>query len=222
MPSSPSSNEQSGQGTISDAFIKHESFLKRFLKRFLSRPQDIEDVVQDTYLKARCAEKKQEIHSPKAFLFRIARNEALKELRNRSNRITDYIEDMEPSEGFSDETSLEDQAMARQKLGMFCQSALEMTPRCRRAFLMCKVYGLSYKEIAAQLGISVSGVEKHVAKGLEICNAYVDRVEKASVDHRQDNQYAFVERGVDIEKRARETGTIVSLDRSRRRKKDGS
>ena len=38
--------------SITEAFIKHETFLKRFISRFLSRPQDIEDVVQDTYLKA--------------------------------------------------------------------------------------------------------------------------------------------------------------------------
>ncbi len=165
---------------MSTAFIEHESFLKRFLKRFLSRPQDIEDVVQDTYLKARCAEERQVISSPKAFLFRIARNEALKELRKKSRRITDYIEDLDEPEALHGGASAEDEAIAKQRFGVFCQSVIDMTPKCRRVFLMCKVYGLSYKEIAAQLGISVSGVEKHVARGLEICNASADRLERPS------------------------------------------
>ncbi len=164
---------------VTPTFVKHQSFLKRFLARFLSNSHDIEDVVQDSYLKALCAEKNQEIHSPKAFLFRIARNEAFKELRKKSRRITDYIEELDLPEDVTSDTSVEDLSIAKQRLGLFCQSALEMTPRCRKVFLMCKVYGFSYKEIASQLGISVSGVEKHVARGLEICNAYVDRVENA-------------------------------------------
>lgn len=178
MSDEPPSKPRENPPSISTAFVEHESFLKRFLKRFLSRPQDIEDVVQDTYLKARSAEESQVISSPKAFLFRIARNEALKQLRKKSRRITDYIEELDSPEVVSEEASAEDHVIAKQRLGMFCQSALEMTPKCRRAFLMCKVYGLSYKEIASQLGISVSGVEKHVARGLQICNAYIDRMEQ--------------------------------------------
>ena len=170
---------QDYDSVVTPAFVKHQSFLKRFLTRFLPCSHDIEDVVQDSYLKALCAEKNQEIHSPKAFLFRIARNEALKELRKKSRRITDYIEELDIPEASTSDTSVEDSSIAKQRLGLFCQSALEMTPKCRKAFLMCKVYGFSYKEIASRLGISVSGVEKHVARGLEICNAYVDRIEVA-------------------------------------------
>lgn len=166
------------------AFVEHQSFLKRFLTRFLSSSHDIEDVVQDSYLKALCAEKKQEITSPKAFLFRIARNEALKELRKKSRRITDYIDELDMPEPSTLEAPVEDSSIAKQRLGLFCQSALEMTPRCRKAFLMCKVYGYSYKEIASHLGISVSGVEKHIARGLEICNAHVDKIESA--EHRKE------------------------------------
>ena len=175
----PETGAQHCNSVVTPAFVKHQSFLKRFLTRFLSSSHDIEDVVQDSYLKALCAEKNQEIHSPKAFLFRIARNEALKELRKKSRRITDYIEELDIPEASTSETSVEDSSVAKQRFGLFCQSALDMTPRCRKVFLMCKVYGFSYKEIASQLGISVSGVEKHVARGLEICNAYVERVEGA-------------------------------------------
>lgn len=179
----PEERTQDYDSVVTPAFVKHQPFLKRFLTRFLSNSHDIEDVVQDSYLKALCAEKSQEIHSPKAFLFRIARNEALKELRKKSRRITDYLEELDIPEESTSETPVEDLIVAKQRLGLFCQSALEMTPRCRKVFLMCKVYGFSYKEIASQLGISVSGVEKHVARGLEICNAYVDRVEGA--DHQE-------------------------------------
>lgn len=184
---------KNGEHSISSTFIENESFLKRFLKRFLSCPQDIEDVVQDTYLKARSAEENSVIYSPKAFLFRVARNQALKELRKKSRRITDYIEDLDSPGITSTESSAEDESIARERLGIFCQSVLEMTPNCRRVFLMCKVYGMSYKAIAAQLGISVSGVEKHVARGLMICKTYVERMEIPSESGRSGVKYSLIE-----------------------------
>ena len=170
-------SRQNFESAVTPAFVKNQSFLKRFLTRFLSSSQDIEDVVQESYLKALCAEKKHEISSPKAFLFRIARNEALKELQKKSRRITDYLDELDIPEASTSETTVEDSSIAKQRFGLFCESALEMPPRCRKAFLMCKVYGFSYKEIAEHLDISVSGVEKHIARGLEICNAYVDKIE---------------------------------------------
>ena len=174
----PHASGQDFETGVTPAFVQNRSFLKRFLTRFLSSSQDIEDVVQESYLKALCAEQKQEINSPKAFLFRIARNEALKELQKKSRRITDYLDELDdaPDES-SSETAMEDSSSAKQRFGLFCESALEMPPRCRKAFLMCKVYGYTYKEIATHLNISVSGVEKHVARGLEICSNYVEKNE---------------------------------------------
>ncbi len=167
---------------ISKVFVENQSYLKRFLRRFLSRSHDIEDVVQETYLRARHAEDANTIiNSPKSFLFRVARNEALGQLRKKSQRITDYIEELDGDDTLAAEHSqhaLEDQIISQQRLGIFCESALEMAPRCRRVFLMVKVYGYSYKEVSQQLGISVSGVEKHVAKGFQICTAYTDRMER--------------------------------------------
>ena len=179
-----SSSNQDFESGVTPAFVKNLSFLKRFLTRFLSSSQDIEDVVQESYLKALCAEQKKEITSPKAFLFRIARNEALKELQKKSRRITDYLDDLDIPES-STEISIEDSSIAKQRFGLFCESALEMPPKCRKAFLMCKVYGFSYNEIASHLDISVSGVEKHIARGLEICSNYVDKAESVDKDEKK-------------------------------------
>ena len=57
----PPPTSQHPESNVTPAFIKNQSFLKRFLARFLSSSQDIEDVVQESYLKALSAEQKQEI-----------------------------------------------------------------------------------------------------------------------------------------------------------------
>lgn len=168
------------ESAVTAEFVRCESFLKRFLRRFLSHPQDIEDVVQDTFLKAYNAEQKRTIHMPKAFLFQVARNTALKALNKKSREITESIEELEVPEVYYDEVSVVEQVEIQQKLGLFCESALHMSPKVRRTFLLRKVYGLSHREIADQLGIAVSTVEKHVAKGLEVCSAYVSEAEASN------------------------------------------
>ena len=45
--------------------------------RFFKRTQDIDDIAQETFLRAYSAEATQTVHAPKAFLFRVARNIAL-------------------------------------------------------------------------------------------------------------------------------------------------
>lgn len=159
--------------SISDAYLEHETFLKRFLKRFLSRPDDVEDVVQETFLRAYHAGQGLKIHTPKAFLFKIARNLALNELRRSSALITNYIADLGDAELLPDQVSVEDQVEDRERLAVFCKAAASLPLQCRRAFLLRKVYGLSQQEIARELNISVSTVEKHLATGLLKCSAYM-------------------------------------------------
>jgi RNA polymerase sigma-70 factor (ECF subfamily) len=159
--------------SISNAYFEHETFLKRFLKRFLSRPDDIDDVVQETFLRAYNAEQGTRIHTPKAFLFKIARNLALNELRRSSTVITNYIADLGETEVLSEQASLEEQVEERERLAVFCKAAAALPMQCRRAFLLRKVYGLSQQEIARELNISVSTVEKHLATGLMKCSAYM-------------------------------------------------
>jgi len=63
--------------------------------------------------------------------------------------------------------------LARETLGIHCEAVAGLPPQCRRVYLMRKVYGMSHKEIAGQLGIAVSTVEKHLIKGVKLCDRYV-------------------------------------------------
>jgi RNA polymerase sigma-70 factor (ECF subfamily) len=158
---------------IYDAYTRHQAALKRFISRFLPNSHDIEDVSQETFLRAFTAEKSREIEQPKSFLFRIAKHVALTQLTRKSRQITDYLEDFDDSEVLLTEDSIEDELIARETLGIHCEAVAGLPPQCRRVYLMRKVYGMSHKEIAAQLGIAVSTVEKHLIKGVEQCDRYV-------------------------------------------------
>ncbi len=162
---------------VLNAYIEHEAALRRFLSRFLSRAQDIEDVSQEAFLKAFAAEATQSILAPKAFLFRIAKNLALNERARFVNSRTGPFDGGDEGAAAvpSDEPSAEDQAMAREKLALFCEAISSLPPQCRQVFLLRKVQGFSQKEIAFRMGVSVSTVEKHIALGLLRCSAYLQR-----------------------------------------------
>ena len=168
-------DKKTGNTAVADAFLQHESFLKRFLRRFLSRPQDIDDVAQEAFLKAFNAERKGEVRSPKSFLFQIAKNIALKELTQKSKLITDYIEELSQIDTVDGAKSIEDTVAGQQRFEVFCQAAASLPEQCRRSFLLRKVYGLSHREIAEHLGIAVSTVEKHQAAGLKRCSEFMRR-----------------------------------------------
>ena len=158
---------------IHEAFTRHQGALKRFISRFLPNSYDIEDVSQETFLRAYTTEKTREIEQPKSFLFRIAKHIALTQLTQKSRQITDYLEDFDDSEVLLIEDTVEDEFLARETLGIHCEAVAGLPPQCRRVYLMRKVYGMSHKEIAGQLGIAVSTVEKHLIKGVKLCDRYV-------------------------------------------------
>lgn len=162
-----------GQDDVSSTFLKHRSALMRYISRFIKHPQDIEDVVHETFLQTYAAEIRTHIRSPRAFLYKTAKNTALKHLEKCANRLTDHMGDMEESAVSSDVNSTEAQVESQERFIAFCRAVRTLPLQCRRAFILRKVYGLTHKEIAGQLGISVSTVEKHLAHGIIKCNEYM-------------------------------------------------
>ena len=159
--------------TLLGAFEKHRSALKHFIARYLNNHHDIEDVAQESFLRAYRAGMEVEVRDPKSYLFRIAKNVAISQLRLKSRQITDYIEDKSSSDFLSEEHTLEDDVIARQRLGIHCEAVASLPPQCRRVYIMRKVHGMSHKEIARRLNIAQKTVEKHLTKGVKGCDLYI-------------------------------------------------
>jgi len=163
-------SKKSDLSTVTDAFLEHSHFIKKFLLQFVKRPQDIDDIAQEAYLRVFKAEQDRKITHPKTLLFTAAKNIALNELKSKSARITDYIEECELEH---DSESLEDQIDALDKLKVYCAAIDELPEQCRRVYLMRKVHGLPHKLIAEKLNITVRSVERHLQNGVIKCRAYL-------------------------------------------------
>jgi RNA polymerase sigma-70 factor (ECF subfamily) len=160
---------------IFNHFIDNEAIIKKFLRRFSSNPHDIDDICQETILRALNAEKNKDIHEPRAFLFGVAKNVARKALDKKSKSLIDFIEDYSDEEYLSNEVPVEKQLDDKQKMVIFWEAVSGLPLQCQRVFVLKKVHGYSHKEIAKQLDISVSTVEKHVAQGLKRSSEYMEK-----------------------------------------------
>ena len=148
------------------AYQQTEGFLRKYLRRFYQNPQDIEDALQEGFLKSFEIEKKQQIDSPSAYLFMTVKNFACRDLKKKSLFNVTGIEEIDLNNLTIDRKAIEESLESRQNLSIFCEATDSLPEQCRKAFLLRKVYGFSQKEIAELMNISVSTVEKHLAKGL--------------------------------------------------------
>ena len=151
---------------VAEIFSDIEASLSRFLLRFLDRPEDIQDVMQETYLRVHKASNTRKIGAPVAYFYQAARNLALNEKARHHNSKTEFVtnyDDLPASHG-SNVPELE--VMIGEELAHAMAALERLSPRVRETYIMRKVHGFSQKETAKQLGISHRTVEKHVAKGL--------------------------------------------------------
>lgn len=154
-------------------FLENESGIRRFLSRLVRRPQDVDDLTQETFLRAYAAEGDQDVAAPRAYLYRVARNLALNEQVRHANSRTSFLEDEAQWPEGGDEPTGEAHVYGRQKLALFAEAVDALPPQCREVFLLRKVHGLSQRDVARRLGVSEGTVEKHVAAGLVKCALYL-------------------------------------------------
>lgn len=161
--------------TILEAYLENEAALKRFLRRFIKSREGIDDLAQEAFLRAFAAESERTIQSPKAFLFKVARNLALNELARQSSATTEPIGDFEGQQVLEDssQAAVDDAVDGRERIRVLARAIAALPPQCAKVFILRKMQGLSQKEIAARLNISVRTVENHVALGLVRCRAYM-------------------------------------------------
>ncbi len=151
----------------------HRADLQRYLRQYTSGAEDIEDLVQETYVRVYSLTDYQAVESPRAYLFTIARNLAIERARRATTQATDTVADFDALHVYSSESGSDVRHDAQRRFESFCAAVDSLPPVCRRAFVLRKVYSLSHSEIAEVLGVSHSTIEKHVVKGLKRCRDYL-------------------------------------------------
>lgn len=134
-------------------------------KRLQSK-EEAKEVVQEVFISLYL--KKNEIKHPgnlAGYLFTALRNRILDIIKTDLLHTTHHHQLSKLQESYTDiESQLE-----QKELENTLQKAIGQLPdKCRKVFLLSRYEGLSYKEIAVQLNVSVNTVEKHVGKALRL------------------------------------------------------
>ena len=134
-----------------------------------------DDILQEAYLRVLQAHQKGPMQSPKAFLFAVARNLALDQVRRRQAAGESDLARVDEL-NLLDETADVSETVARnQELELLTQAIQSLPDRCRRIFTLRKVYGLSQGDIAQKLAVSEHTVSTQLTIGLHKCAEYMRR-----------------------------------------------
>jgi len=155
--------------------------LKRYASRYFRKPHEIEDVVQEAFVKVLEAQNNRKMQVNDAYLYRTTRNLALNIIQKSENRLTDTLGDLLPKTALLETTSLEDEFESQERFQLFCRAVRKLPRKCQRVFILRKIYGLSLKEIAERLDISIKTVEAHLTKAIVFCTDYMDSEESQGV-----------------------------------------
>lgn len=158
---------------IERAMRREEKLLVRWLTQKLGDPDSARDVLQSVFLRVWAFAENGVVENPRALLFKTAGNLALNELKRRNRFTRRHVEPGNTSENdplhnvASLSPSPEKQASLREDVSI-TMAAIEALPdRPRRAFVMNRFDGLSYKEIAELMNVSESSIEKYMIEALK-------------------------------------------------------
>lgn len=130
----------------------------------MTRRDDAEDLLHDAWLGL--AERRTVAHNPAALLARAAANRGLDAYR-RERCLGAPVSIELACETVADRAPLQDEVLiARHRLERLRGGVERLSPRTRQIFLMHRLDGRKYREIAEELGISQSAVEKHIARAM--------------------------------------------------------
>jgi RNA polymerase sigma factor (sigma-70 family) len=140
------------------------SRVKAALRRRGRSEHDAEDLVQEAFVRLACYEREQVVQKPEAFLMRTALNLSIDAYRARASRGEEVL--LEDVVIVDTAPGTEEVLLSRERLGRLSECMARMNEKTRAIFVAHRLEGLSYQEIGRLHGMSISGVEKHVAKAV--------------------------------------------------------
>jgi RNA polymerase sigma factor (sigma-70 family) len=153
--------------------LAHEGLLVRYLARTWPRKHEIDDLRQETYARVYQAAKTSRPTSARSFLLTTAHHLMVDRVRRERIVSIEAVGDLAALDVTVDEISAEQRVSARQELKRLARALDRLPPRCRTVVWLRRVEGLSQKEVAARLGVSVKAIEQHIAKGGRLLAQYM-------------------------------------------------
>lgn len=169
---------------LTNSFIALRGRIARLVMGIVP-PKEVEDIVQETYVRVCQAKNPEAVREPRSFLFRTAQNLALDHVKRAETRLTggfDENDEQGPANWMtpSDTDQTYAQVASDEEFVLFCEAVRTLPKQCRRAFILKKVYGYTLKEIAAEMGVGLPTVETHIVNGTKKCVIFLRERQKGN------------------------------------------
>lgn len=152
-----------------------EPALRAYLSRRFPSLPDHDDLVQETYTRLLHAREAGRLTYAKAFLFTAARNVAIDMFRRRRTVAHEPLAEGAELPVLEEAPDVVTALEWRQRNELLVAAVASLPARCRQVMMLRHLEGLSYKEIAARLGLSPETVKVHILKGVRDCTAFFRR-----------------------------------------------
>ena len=171
-PAARSANEAEDRW-FRDEIQAHEPELRAYLRGRFPSVRDIDDLVQETYARILHAREAGKATLTRAYLFVIARNAALDQLRRRKTISVEAIAEFDRLPVVADAPDAAETTSHAQELQILADAIATLPERCRRIFILRRYHDLSHREIARQLGIAENTVNAQLVTAMLRCREYL-------------------------------------------------
>lgn len=152
----------------------HGPALRSYLQRAFPLVRDeVDDVVQESYLRIWKARAGQPLASAKAFLFKVARHVTLDFLRHQQKSPVEAVEDLSVLPVVEERRGVAEAASMEEKIRLLAAGLAALSPRGREIVVLHRFQGLSQRETAERLGISEKTVGEHYQRAMKRLGAHL-------------------------------------------------
>lgn len=154
---------------ISQLYIQNHRWLVMWLQKKLCCPFDAADLAHDTFIKLALTETEcATIRTPRAFLTTTATRLMIDLIRRRRIEAS-YLDMLEQQQNQHLAATPEQIQQTIQTLDEIARLLQGLPEKVTQAFLLCRLDGLTYAEIAQELGVSTSRVKQYIAQAMLHC-----------------------------------------------------
>jgi RNA polymerase sigma factor (sigma-70 family) len=153
----------------------HDGALRAYLRNSYPEVRDLDDVVQESYVRTWRRHAARPIEYARGFLFQVARRLALDRLRRQGRSPFGAASEMALGDVREDGIDIAERACLQEEIEHLLGAIEALPRRTREVYLLRKFEGLGQREISARLGISEGTVETHVARARIRCESYLRR-----------------------------------------------
>jgi RNA polymerase sigma factor (sigma-70 family) len=155
-----------GSAFVRLVYDRHDSELRRYLRRRLRCAEDLDDTIQEIYVRIARYHDPENILNTQAFVMTIAANLLRDRFAAAVRRPLDMGSPIEESEFPCARPSPERQIDSQQTLALVIDALKDLAPKSRDALILHRFRDLTYSEIAKLMGLSTSMVQKHINRAL--------------------------------------------------------